>query len=673
MKSKKLVLLVIISLVLFLLCGSVILANEDISKFIDPNIPDSWYKAPQTASELGITKFNQAPMLEERVLNGEIPPLEQRLPDDPIVIEPYDKVGKYGGTITVWHTNLDSFINYDGQFAGNEPAGAARAVPDGTKMVPYLLKDWKFSDDYKEVTLYLRKGLKYSNGNPFTADDYMYWWEHVANNKDLYPISPQDWKPIPLLDVKKIDDYSVKFIYGKPYPKVADFNFGGKLSSEWMMGPAKFMEQFHPDFVSQEKLEELLKERDLGNWYDLYYNVQWKNINRPDSGYQRPVLRPYIVVKRELDFMILERNPYFFCVDTEGNQLPYIDRIIVQMATNPALAAAKAVTGEADYAARHLDTKDIPLYTKNEEKGGYKTLIYYRPWTSDCMIYVNLAHKDEDMRNLFQNVKFRQAISLAVDRDSINKKVYFGEALPQQAAVPPTHSYYKEEYAKAYAQFDLERSRELLDEIGAKDQDGDGYRELPNGDKLRITWVICKMGAVDPTPIVEIVANDLSKIGLSINLKNVSEDLLKELVVGNNFDMSCWTGDMMLDLSFGSKDMGRMFAPVGRPHASPWPAWVNWYTSSGKQGLEPPEQIKQLIAWNEEVGSGTDEKAVREAGEKLCEAQAKNLWVVGTVTMAPQPIIVSKKLKNVPQKGLWDSTLNYMTAMFPCQFYLEGE
>ena len=673
MKSKNLVLLVMFSFVLSLLCGSVVLANENDSQYVDPNIPDSWYRAPQTASELGITEFNQAPMLKERVLNGEIPPLEQRLPDDPIVIEPYEKIGKYGGRITVWHTTLDSFLNYDGQFAGNMRTNAGTATPDGRKVKPYLVEDWEFSNNYKEIILYLRKGLKYSDGTPLTADEFIYWWGHVANNKDLNPISPQDWQPIGLVDVKRIDDYSVKFIYENPFPRLVDFEFNSHLGPEWMIGPAKFMKQFHPDFVSQEKLEKLLKKEGLSDWINLYNRIKFDAINQPDSGYQRPVLKPYIVVERTPIYMMFERNPFFPFVDTEGNQLPYIDRIRVQLATTPEIAAMKAVTGEADYAARNLKTEDIPLYKKYEEKEGYKTLLYCRPWNSDFSVYVNLTHKDKNVRNLFQNVKFRQAISLAIDRDKINKKLYFGEALPQQAAVAPTHSYYKEEYAKAYAQFDPEQARELLNEIGCKDQDGDGYRELPNGDKLKITWLFCEMGAVDPTSIIEIIASDLKEIGLDINLKNVSEELHEQLVIGNNFDMSGWTGDMMLDISFGSKNMGRNFAPVGKAHISPWPSWVNWFKSSGKQGMEPPEQIKQLIEWNKELGYAVDEGTRREAGEKLTEAQAKNLWAIGTVTMAPQPIIVSKKLKNVPQKGLWDSSLNYMNAYFPCQFYLDDK
>ncbi|MFW6312028.1 MAG: ABC transporter substrate-binding protein, partial [Nanoarchaeota archaeon] len=417
----------IITFLFILLVGVYTFAEGEI---LDSNIPDSWYEAPKTASEMGINKFDQSPTLDTAVEEGELPPVEERLPEDPPVIEPYEKVGEYGGVINVWSTSLG--LGNDAEFAGNMPAIAGRPAPDGTKTLPYFLKDWEFSDDYTEITIYLRKGIKFSDGTPLTADDYLYWWEHEANNEDLEPVPPEDWKPAALLDVEKIDNHTVKYSYEKPYPKIDDFEF------KYNMGPgvsgeivsANYMKQFHPNFVEEQKIVEMAKDVDLDNWDEYYSRIRDDSPEHPEYERQRPVLRPYIAVERSETRLVLERNPYYPFVDTEGNQLPYVDEIVVNLANDDEMARTKAVTGEATFASRFLMPENIPLYKQNEEKENYSTLLYRRAYGSDIPIQLNLTHKNDNLREIFQNKKFRQALSIAIDRENINNKIYFGEAEP---------------------------------------------------------------------------------------------------------------------------------------------------------------------------------------------------------------------------------------------------
>ncbi|MFW6027163.1 MAG: ABC transporter substrate-binding protein, partial [Candidatus Woesearchaeota archaeon] len=213
------------------------------------------------------------------------------------------------------------------------------------------------------------------------------------------------------------------------------------------------------------------------------------------------------------------------------------------------------------------------------------------------------------------------------------------------------------------------KAKKWLDEIGMEDVDGDGFRELPNGDKFNPTILFCKMGPVDPTTVFELVNSDFEEIGLDFRLNKVSRELHDTRRTANEFDVSAWPAGMMLDVAFGSS-LGRYFAPIDTPFGSPWPGWVNWYETDGEEGMEPPEQIKELINWGEKIHSPV-EKERMEAGKKLTESHAENLWTIGTIRMAPQPTIISNTLKNVPKKGFWGWDITNMRPMYPVQFYLE--
>ncbi|MFW5788126.1 MAG: ABC transporter substrate-binding protein [Halanaerobiales bacterium] len=662
MRFKNINLFIILTILVGLFLTSTVIAQEE--ELIDPDIPESWYEAPKTASEIGITEFNQAPMLDERVENGEIPPVEERLPEDPPVIEPYEEIGKYGGRLNLWDVDLDGVeIDYFTY------TGGARRGPRG-EILPFFLKDWKFSDDYKDLTVYLREGVKYSDGEPLTADDIMYWWEHDANVKELQPVSPEDWKPA-LLDVTKEDEYSVTLHYGTSVPN-RYIHLPTSLVSHWDSDvPSHYMKDFHPDFVGEEKVLEMAEDVGLSRWEEYYDRINEDSPNHPEYDFQRPVLRPYVAVERSETELILERNPYYPFVDTEGNQLPYIDEIRINLANSEEMAATKAATGEATFHARYTKITDIPLYKRNENKEDFTTLLYRRAYGAEVGLQFNPSTKDDQLRPIFQDLRFRKAISYAIDRENINNKVYFGDAVPRQATVLPTHELFKEEYAEAYAEYDPERAKELLDEMGMVDVDGDGYREDPDGEKFNPTLIYCQIGPVDPTNTLELVDNNLEDIGINIELQNVSRELHDTRAEANDFDISAWTFDQMAGQTMKTPYGLRFFAPVTQPTWNQWPGWTNWYTTDGEEGIEPPEEVKELIDLAETVIYTLDEEEQMEAMEKLIQSQAENIYMIGTVGMGPQAIIAKNKLKNIPKKGLWDAWLGYMEPMRTEQFYID--
>ncbi|MFW6007292.1 MAG: ABC transporter substrate-binding protein [Halanaerobiales bacterium] len=655
-------LVIMIAILIGLLSMGTVFAAEE--ELIDPDIPESWYEAPQTASEVNIEKLNQSPMLDDRVEEGELPPVEERLPVDPAVTEPYEGIGNYGGTMEIWDIDLDG-VEYG--FMNPGPS-AANPTPDGDK-VPFYVEGWELAEDYKSMTLYLREGVKWSDGEPLTADDYLYWWEHVANNEDLSPVAPEDWKP-GLLDVTKEDDFTVVFDYDREVPN-RPLYLSLHMGADYGLGPAHYMEQFHPDFVDKEEITEMAEDVGLERWDEYYGRIQDDSPTHPEYDHQRPVLTPYIVTERSENTLKAERNPYYPFIDSAGNQLPYIDKLRVNLANETEMASTKAATGEATFAARHLSVKNIPLYKRNEGNENYTTYLYNRAFGSEITIQLNQGTKDDSLRPVFQDLRFRKALSLAINRENINDKVYFGEGVPRQASVLPTHELYKEEYGKAYAEYDPDRAEELLDEMGMVDVNDDGYRETPDGEEFNPNFIYCKLGAVDPTSALELINSTWKDIGINIDLKMVSRELHDTRWEANEADISAWTTDQIVG-DWTSANYGlRFFSPVAQPTFNQWPGWTNWYLTDGEEGVEPPEEVKELIEHAETAMYTTDQKKRDEARTKLYDSQAENLWMIGTVGLGPQPIIAKNNLKNIPKTGLWDALLSYLEPYRQDQFYLE--
>lgn len=660
---KKISIVALISILFCVLSVSVMASD-----IMDPQIPESWFEAPKLASEVGITEFDESPMLADRVASGELEAVAERLPKDPPVVEPYGEIGKYGGTAEVWGTAL----NFGGDVRYLAPPDAAgRVTPDGADIVPYYLESWEFSDQGRVLTLKLREGMKWSDGHLFTSDDYLFWWDHIAHNTELTNVPPEEQTPVATLNATAPDKYTVVYEYNVPNPRRDDFGFQNEFGFG-VTPPAHFLKQFHPDFVDLKELEAKAAELGLNSWVDYFNRMRNDSEVHPEFEQQKPTLRPFVAVERTNSTLTFERNPYYPFVDTEGNQLPYIDRAVVSLANSREVAALKMATGEGVIGGRFTTQQDLALYKKNEKAEGYKTRIFQKAYGSDCGIQLNLSHEDPAMRELFLDVRFRRALSVAIDRENINKKLYFGLAVPMQASVPPTSKFYKDEYGQAYADFDLEQAEQLLDEIGMVDKDGNGFRERPDGQAFRPTLIYSK-DFFDPTPALELIKNSWSKVGIDFNMKEVDRALLDQARAANDFDISVWVIDNITDVGLGDPwHIAKMFAPgPGSVPYSPWPDFINWIQTKGEEGIEPPEEIKYLRKLADKLATDPDPAERDKAAVELIELQAENLWSIGTVALPPQPVMVSNKLKNVPDRGLWDWSMRYMSPYYPVQFYLD--
>lgn len=310
------------------------------------------------------------------------------------------------------------------------------------------------------------------------------------------------------------------------------------------------------------------------------------------------------------------------------------------------------------------------MYKLNEEKEDYKTYIFNQATTAWPGIHVNMSHENPKLRAIFQDDRFRKALSLSINRDKLNRNYFFGLGQPMQVTVDRLNEFSKKEYEQSYAEFNPEKAKKFLDEMGMKDIDGDGYRETPDGDKFNPGLLHYDAYFIGSVPMVESVIAGWRDIGLKIDLDSVGASLYWQRAGSGDFDLHNHPIDNMVP-RMGTDSVGKFLAPIAQAACCPWPAWVNWYSSGGEAGQEPPAEFKELIALAEEYLYAVDSKKAEDAINKLMQAQAENIWVIGTIGYPPKPVIVKNNLKNVPVKGILTWNLTGPALFRPFQFYFE--
>ncbi len=615
--------------------------------------PRTWFEPPRTASELGIDSFRQSPLLDAQVAAGELPPVEERLPEDPIVAEPYRRIGKYGGTASIFEP---------GVWILNPTEGPYRVGPQLSRNLPNFAESAEFSDGGRTVTITLRKGIRWSDGHPLTADDFAFDLEHIELNTDLTPVV------LPLFKGARIEIHDPqRFSYHFPTPRPLLLKCMAH-SGERLLGPAHFLKRYHPAFTDTAQLEREAVEQGLQDWRKYFEVV---NSIHDLKVFHRPVFSAFAVVSKTSTRSRYRRNPYYFKVDPEGNQLPYIDFLEVQNVGSKEIMAAKASTGQVTVAGRQLMTADIPLFKRYEEENGYTTYIWPRCYGSDVVFQLNITHPEERLRRIFADANFRRAMSLALDRDEINDILYFGQAVPRQLTVVPSSEYFEPAFAAAWATHDPERAAALFDEAGVRDRDGDGFREGPDGEPLHITLEY-SLGETPKQNTVELAVAHWREAGIRVGSKQISGSLLATRAKAGLMDMTLWHADRQADILFPIEPFWFVPMHIGQEQGV-WSKWSRWYLSRGQLGWEPSPEGKQLLAWWERLRRTSDEEERREMARKILASQAENVWGIGVAGLAPHPVIVHDDLKNVPDRGYWGWDSRWSWPYYPETWYLDPE
>jgi peptide/nickel transport system substrate-binding protein len=604
------------------------------------------------------SEFGEAPMLKEMVDAGSLPPVAERLPvrEDLLVIKPVHEIGKYGGT---WRRGFTG--PGDGQ-NGHRVAGGDRFVfwdaDEFPKVVPNLAKGWEISEDGTQITLFLREGVKWSDGQPFTANDAMFWYEHMYQNTELVPVRSAFFNLDEGAKLEMVDDYTLKFSFpfaNSLFLEVLGSSvnvFGGHaIMGNTAMGgyaPAHYMQQFHHDFVDQAALDELVAKEGFDNWVNLF-----KDKNTWQRNPELPTLTPWKTVNPiTTDNWVLERNPYYYGVDTEGNQLPYIDRISMTLAENLEVLNLRAIAGEFDYQSRHISLANLPVLLENAEKGNYTIHLDPAQHGADAGLQVNLSYEaDAEIAKLLHTTDFRRALSLAINRNKINEIIFLGIGKPGSAVVAESSPFnpgpeYRELWAPTAG--DFEQANQMLDALGLTNKDAEGYRlRSDNGERI-IIEIPSIPAFIQFTQIGEMIKEDWAQIGIFANVVEQERTLVEQRRAANELQIFFWQNDGTDELYLYPYHA----LPVADTSGT-GPAIGNWYASGGTAGIEPTDpKVKEVLDLFSQGLKGTPEERIA-LGKQIWSIITDEVWTIGTVGQSGAFMgvrIVKNNMGNIPSR-----------------------
>ncbi|MGM0370157.1 MAG: ABC transporter substrate-binding protein [Bacillota bacterium] len=623
----------------------------------------------EDSKDIQDANLKQAAELKEKVDAGELPPLEQRLPKEPMVIEPEDKIGKYGGNIQLTQFGNNS-LGIPGHVLSEAPMMFNRDF-DNLETIGNFIKEWEFSNEGKHLTLNIREGVKWSDGEPLTADDFMFWFNDVMQNEEITPSVPGWLKPGgEIMEVEAADDYTLEFSFKVPY-----YGFIDWLNSYWYRGidsflPDHYLKKYHIKYNSD--APQLAEEEGFDTWVQLFdsYNSGGFTVPKPVG---RPRLSAWIVKDVTSTGRIYERNPYYWKVDSEGNQLPYIDKIKTIITSDAETRKLKVLAGNVDYISSFLSLEDYPTLKSSEDSGGYDAWIGDSIWASRVTLAFQQNYLDDEvMSEILSNKKFRQALSIGIDREEINELVFLGQGEPRQLSYTPgTVSTFKDEWANSYADYNPEKAKEMLDEIGLVDDDGDGWRERPDGDTLLINLTANSSRAIS-VDTAELARDYWEDLGVKINLKTVEEGTLWQRV---------WNGKTQISTQFmtGAAPPWDQYNPRANTHFT-WGNWLDYYDVFNEEigdipedaeAEKPPEEIIKWFTWGEKLPHVSVEEK-EELMNKIGDYVAENLPAIGTVGMTGHVGVSNKGLGNVRKVGDNPSVAATRNAYLE-QFYWEDE
>ena len=603
--------------------------------------------------------LKEAPQLAELVKAGKLPPVQERIGQDPLVVKPLREIGKYGGT---WRRG------FTGPFDTSNGHRAAQNDKllywdyTGTKIVPNIARGWEVSPDGKITTLLLRRGMRWSDGQLFTADDFVFWYQDVYNNKDLVPtplsVMTIGGKPIA---IEKIDASTIRFVSPEPYyalPTVLASVWGIGHHARWGrsalggFAPAHYLKQFHPKYISKDELAKKVADGKFDGWVTMF-----KNRNDACRNPDLPVVTPWKTTSPiTTPTWILERNPYSVWVDTDGNQLPYIDRIRMTLGENLEVINLRAIAGEYDSQARHIDISKLPVLIENQQKGGYRVYLDPSDQGADVGLFCNQSYeKDPEIARWLSRREFRIALSHGIDRAQINETFLLGLAQTGSAAPGERTLYFPgPEFRTLHTAYDVKLANEMLDKLGLTKKDSEGYRlRADGGGRLRLSMTTY-VGFLPFTGIAEMVVEQWKKIGIRGEVQEMERGAATTRVQNNEHHIyfeTQWGADNIyghFPFIFPS-DSG---SPMG-------PLYGLWYASAGAKGKTPPTRMRELMDKYRKSFGVKDAERTKMAKD-VWKIALDELWTIPLVSNSPasQGVrVIKTNMGNIPER-LWNSAVS---------------
>ena len=605
----------------------------------------------------------EPPNLVAAVAAGQLPPLTARLPRVPLVFEAPRSdwtLGRYGGEVrTLMAKDRDirmmvvygysRLVGYDEQL---------RLTPDILEKVDNV--------DSRIFTLYLRPGHKWSDGKPFTAEDFRYYWDDVAHNKDLSPFGlPQALLVnghAPKFEV--LNETTVRFTWQEPNPMFLPAL--AAPSPLYIYRPAHYLRQFHAHYAGVEKANALAVEAGSRSWAGLHQKKDEQfRFDNPDL----PTLEPWKnTTPLPSTRFVLERNPYFHRVDSTGRQLPYIDRIIVGI-TDDKLIPAKAGAGDVDLQVRYLRFDNYTFLKQSQKRNQYHVRLWEKALGSQIALYPNLNAEDAEWRKLMRDVRFRRALSLGINRHEVNEVVYFGLGRESSNTILQRSALFRPEFRAAWTKFDVKAANALLDSIGLTRRDAAGLRLLPDGRPMEL--VIDTSGeSTEETDVLELIRDSWRQLGIAMFSRPSQREVFRKRVFSGKSMMSVWSG---LSNGIPTPDMSPgELAPTTQEQLQ-WPMWGQYYEQNRKGGEAPtsPDVVELVMLFEEWRNSGSADEREK-IWLRMLTINANEVYTIGIVTRALQPVVVRDNLRNVPVEGIysWDPGA-YFGMYHPDTFWID--
>ncbi len=599
-----------------------------------------------------LTKLKESPVLVKMVQNGTIPELEKRLPDDPMIIEPLNMPGNHGG---IWHFDAISKRDVNLVYHISNPS-FLRWDKDGVNVVEHLCRKYEVSDEGKVWTVYLRRGVKWSDGHPFTTEAVRFWYEDDALNRDINPIPKEE-----LLIGEKfgkieiIDVYTFRVVFPK-----ANWGFYQRLTSIVLFyAPGHYMKQFHIKYADPAELEEKMEQSGVKKWSELY-----KKMDRWALGFlnpERPSLRPWTLQENSNSPNTFEfaRNPFYWVVDTAGKQLPYIDKIQVTVTSNDQVLAMNTIAGKFDFQWRRLNFKEYPLLKENAKKHNYELLTWPQDRGSDIALYCNYNCRHPLMGPLLRDKRFRIALSQAINRNELNLLFYKNIGVPRQATAAETTPFYEKENAEKYITYSIKMANKLLDELGLTKRDSEGFRLDKDGNEIYLLVECVASG--NTVDILQIVCEYWRKAGIKADARIIEGSLLTQRTK---------SAEVMIQ----ARPIGSFNPPT--PHSSSMyfaPLFGLWKNTSGKQGLKPETEFFELIRLGDKLKQSSIEEGI-EVLKNIYRLYAENIWVIGLVGEVPALLAKNDYFMNVPDKSLYSYARGRRLGLtLPEQYWIDLE
>jgi peptide/nickel transport system substrate-binding protein len=607
-----------------------------------------------------LPEFGEAPMLAQLAAAGKILPVADRIGQDPLVIS-VPEVGRYGGTWRKAHSSPNDSWSY-GRL---NKTSLVRWSTDGTRLLPGVAKSWTMSSDGKVWTWNLRQGMRWSDGMPLTADDYIFQYEDIIHNEVLsIPTEKRGGNRLGVME--KVDDFTITMTFDD-----ANFNFlevlsqtdtPGFLTPGWQSGipysPSHFLKQYLPKYAEggEMALDAMAKEAGVEGWAQLFI----EKFSTIDRSADRPTVAPWIMTSgfREPQARS-ERNPYFYGIDQEGNQLPYIDRVVWDLIPDTEVINLKALAGEIDMQTRHIQFQNFPVLKENEDQGNYHLALWKTFAGGQGMVFNNTYDGPE--RKWLSNSEFRKAMNLAVDRNAINEITYLGLGSVRQPVPSRTHPFYPgDKYANMNIQHDPDMASQILDSIGLDKKDSDGFRM--DGDSALQIVITVQSGTVS-ADLAEQVAQYWEAVGVKTKV---------DAVIRATSDTKGRAGQLQVCAGGPAAHFMLSAANITIPRTTTEcnmsQDWSTWNQTDGAQGIEPPDDVKRMIQLIDEAKNVSLEDAAAKVQEAF-RLMTGGAYVLGLVGQVPCVVVISNNMGNVPEEAACNWPIRTPANAFPEGFF----